>query len=89
MNPIVQSALRIEAKVLPGHKIEIELPPDARSNAIGETIDIILLLPNRSVSSQNESIQDILSEIHAQRPENRSVEEIDRDFQLEREAWSS
>jgi hypothetical protein len=28
MNPIMQSALRIEAKVLPGNKIEIDLPPD-------------------------------------------------------------
>ncbi|MDC0832823.1 hypothetical protein POG22_07330 [Geitlerinema sp. CS-897] len=43
----------------------------------------------RSNILKDESIRDILAEIHAQRPENRSVEEIDRDLQIERNAWDS
>ncbi|WP_017661486.1 hypothetical protein [Baaleninema simplex] len=43
----------------------------------------------RSNILKDESIQDILAEIHAQRPETRSVEEIDRDLQTERDAWDS
>lgn len=89
MNNTMQSALRIEVKVLPGNKIEIELPSDSGFNQVGQTIEVILLLPDKSTVSTANSIQDILAEIHSQRPSSRSIEEINRDLQAERDAWDS
>lgn len=89
MNPIMQSALRIEAKVLPGNKIEIDLPPDTALNTVGNTIEVILLLPEKPTRSTEQSILEILAEIHSQRPSSRNLEEINRDLQAERDTWDS
>ncbi|MEQ8468783.1 hypothetical protein [Coleofasciculus sp. E1-EBD-02] len=86
---MMQSALRIEAKVLPGNKIEIDLPPDTALNTVGKTIEVILLLPEKPTQSTEQSILEILAEIHAQRPSSRNLEEINRDLQAERDAWDS
>lgn len=87
----MQSALRLETKVLPGNKIEIELPPETAVNAVGKTIEVILLLPNSpaasTAQSATQSVQELLVEIHGQRPVGRSVEAINRDLQAERDAW--
>jgi hypothetical protein len=85
----MQSDLRIEAKVLPGNKIEIGLPPDTALNTVGNTIEVILLLPEKSTRSTDKSILEILAEIHSQRPSSRNLEEINRDLQAERDAWDS
>ncbi|MEQ9672639.1 hypothetical protein [Coleofasciculus sp. G2-EDA-02] len=85
----MQSALRIEAKVLPGNKIEIYLPPDTALNTVGNTIEVILLLPEKPTRSTEQSILEILAEIHSQRPSNRNLEEINRDLQAERDTWDS
>ncbi|NER92880.1 MAG: hypothetical protein F6J86_03330 [Symploca sp. SIO1B1] len=85
----MQSALRIETKVLPGNKIEIDLPPDIAFNTIGEIIEVILLLPDKQNVSTEQSILEILAEIHSQRESGRSVEEINQDLQAERNVWDS
>ena len=85
----MQSALRIETKVLPGNKIEIELPPNTALNVVGETIEVILILPDKPTGATPQSILGILAEIHSQRPTSRSVAEINRDLQGERDAWDS
>ena len=85
----MQSALRIKTKVLPGNKIEIELPPETASKTLGQTIEVILLLPNQPSVSTEQSIGEILAEIHSQGISGRSVEEINLDLQTERNAWDS
>jgi len=85
----MQSALRIETKVLPGNKLEIELPPDIALNTVGQTIEVILLLPDKPAVSTTQSILETLAEIHTQRPSSRSVEEINRDLQANRDAWDN
>ena len=70
----MQSALRIEAKVLPGHKIEIDFPPDTALNTVENTIEVILLLPEKLTRSTEQSILEILAEIHSQRPFNRNFD---------------
>ncbi|MEQ9237779.1 hypothetical protein [Coleofasciculus sp. E2-BRE-01] len=79
----------MEAKVLPGNKIEIDLPPDTVLNTAGNTIEVILLLPEKSTRSTEPSILEILAEIHSQRPSSRNLEEINRDLQAERDTWDS
>ena len=83
----MQSALRIETQILPGNKIEIELPPENTFNAVGKTVEVILLLPEKTAAPTCPSIVETLAAIHAQRPIGRSVEEINQDLQAERAAW--
>ncbi|MFN6482309.1 MULTISPECIES: hypothetical protein [unclassified Nostoc] len=82
----MQSALRIETKVLPGNKIEITLPDDTLSTSVGQTIEVIVLIPQKT-TLEGQSIIHLLEEIHKQRPVGRSVEEINQDLQAERDAW--
>jgi hypothetical protein len=85
----MQSALRIETKVLPGNKIEITLPDDTLSTSVGQTIEVIVLIPEQKTTLQGQSIMQLLEEIHKQRPVGRSVEEINRNLQSERDAWDN
>ncbi|MBD2201370.1 hypothetical protein H6G33_01975 [Calothrix sp. FACHB-1219] len=85
----MQSALRIETKVLPGNKIEITLPDDTLSTSVGQTIEVIVLIPEQKTTPEGQSIIHLLEEIHKQRPVGRSLEEIHRDLQAERDAWDN
>lgn len=85
----MQSALRIETKVLPGNKIEINLPTDTASTSVGQIVEVIVLLPEQKPVLESQSILKLLEEIHRQRPVGRSVEEINQDLQAERDAWDN
>jgi hypothetical protein len=86
---LMQSALRIETQVLPGNKIEINLPAGNPSTSVGQTLEVIVLLPEQKLTLKRPSILQLLEDIHRQRPIGRSVEEINRDLQVEREAWDN
>lgn len=79
-----QLALHTTAKVLPGNKIEIQLPPDA---VVGEEVNVFVMLPKLPQVEQT----DILKFIEAARKRyaNRTAEEIDRQIQAEKDAWDS
>ncbi|MEG3918509.1 hypothetical protein QUA07_05080 [Microcoleus sp. T3_A4] len=83
----MRSELRIETKVLPGNKIEINLPADMLSSSVGQTIEVIVLLPERPQLMR----QNILEWIEQARSRGtfRSVEEINRDLQAERDSWDN
>jgi hypothetical protein len=85
----MQSALRIETKVLPGNKIEINLPLSEIPDSVGQNVEVIVLLPEKKSVSKSQSILEVIEEIRRQRPDGRSVEEINRDLQAERDAWDS
>jgi acyl-CoA thioesterase FadM len=72
----MQSALRIETQVLPGNKIEINLPEDSTLTSVGQIIEVIVLLPEQKPTPENQPILALLEEIHKQRPVGRSIEEI-------------
>ncbi|MBW4570171.1 MAG: hypothetical protein KME31_19710 [Tolypothrix carrinoi HA7290-LM1] len=79
----MQPALRITTKVLPGNKIEIEIP----EAQIGDTVDVFVVLPEK-VETKKRSVIEILEEVHAKRPP-KSAEEIDRQLREKRESWDS
>lgn len=85
----MQSALRIETKILPGNKIELKLPVGISSPSVGQTVEVIVLLPEQKSTLENPSILQLLEAIYRQRPVGRSVEEINRDLQAERDAWDN
>ena len=79
----MQPALHLTTKVLPGNKIEIEIP----EGEIGDTVDVFVVLPEKA-KSKKRSVLEIIEEVHAKRPP-RSAEDIDRQIREERESWDS
>ena len=77
----MDAALRVITKVLPGNKVEIEVP----EGSIGETIEVIIMLPKQTKAKKRNVLELIES---ARRLGNfRSIEEIDRDLRAERDSW--
>lgn len=77
----MQAAYHTTTTILPGNKIEIELP----EGTLGEVIEVIILLPNKPTPKKR-SVLDIIAD--AQKiPPYRTPEEIDRDIQEERNSW--
>ena len=79
----MQPALHITTQVLPGNKIEIQVP----EAAIGDTIDVFVILPEKPPSKRS-SILKLIEQIRSKHP-NRTAEDIDRQLQEERESWDS
>ncbi|MBN3947844.1 MAG: hypothetical protein HWQ38_15830 [Nostoc sp. NMS7] len=79
----MQSALRIRTKVLPGNKIEIEIP----EAEIGDSVDVFVILPEKA-EPKHRSILDIIEESRRRHP-SRTAEDIDRQLQEERLLWDS
>ena len=79
----MQPALHLTTKVLPGNKIEIEIP----EGEIGDTVDVFVVLPQKP-KAKKRSAMEILKEVHAKRPP-RSAEDIDRQLTEDRDSWDS
>ena len=79
----MQPALHLTTKVLPGNKIEIEIP----EGEIGDTVDVFIVLPEKS-QAKKRSVMEILEEVHTKRSP-RSAEDIDRQLKEERDSWDS
>ena len=78
---IMQSALRIKTKVLPGNKLEIELPPGSE----GEEVDVFVVLPEKPKAQR----RNVLEIIERDRPHRMGMtaEQIDQYLQEERDSW--
>jgi hypothetical protein len=79
----MQSALHITTKVLPGNKIEIEIP----EAQIGDSVDVFVVLPEK-VETKKRSVIEIIEESRSRHP-SRTAEDIDRQLQEERLSWES
>ncbi len=79
----MQPALHITTQVLPGNKIEIQVP----EAAIGDTVDVFVILSEKPPSKRR-SILKLIEQIRSKHP-NRTAEDIDRQLQEERESWDS
>ncbi|KJH72190.1 hypothetical protein [Aliterella atlantica] len=80
----MQSALHITTKVLPGNKIEIQIP----EAAIGDRVDVFVVLPEKPESKRH-CVVDLIEEIRSKRLSFRTTEDIDRQVREERESWDS
>jgi hypothetical protein len=79
----MQPALHITTKVLPGNKIEIQVP----EAEVGDNVDVFMVLPEKG-EPKKRSVIEILEEVHARIPP-KSAEEIDKYLQQERSSWDS
>ncbi|MEC4812669.1 MAG: hypothetical protein SAK29_05250 [Scytonema sp. PMC 1069.18] len=76
----MQPALHITTQVLPGNKIEIQIP-EAK---VGDTVDLFVILADNAPSKRS-SVLELIEQIRSKRP-FRTTESIDRQLQ---EEWDS
>ncbi len=74
----MQSAIRITTKVLAGNKLEIQVPP----GSVGEEVEVFVLIPEK-LQGWRRKVLELLTEIRS-RHVSRTVEEIDRELQEEK-----
>ena len=79
----MHSAIRITTKVLSGDKVEVQLPP----GSVGEEVEVFVILPEKPKTGRRKVLE-MLEEIRS-RHTSRTVEEIDRELQAERDSWDS
>ena len=79
----MQPALHLTTKVLPGNKIEIEIP----EGEIGDTVDVFVVLPAKP-KVKKRSVLELIEE-SLSRNTLRSAEDIDRQLREERDSWDS
>ncbi|ELS01457.1 hypothetical protein Xen7305DRAFT_00011610 [Xenococcus sp. PCC 7305] len=79
----MQPALHLTTKVLPGNKIEIEIP----EGSIGDTVDVFVVMPEKP-QQKKQSVLELIEESRSKHA-RRSAEDIDRQLQEERDSWDS
>ena len=79
----MQSAIRITTKVLAGNKLEIQVPP----GSVGEEVEVFVIIPEK-LQGGRRKVLELLTEIRS-RHVSRTVEEIDRELQEERNSWDN
>jgi hypothetical protein len=79
----MQPALRITTKVLPGNKIEIEIP----QAEIGDSVDVFVILPEKKEPLRR-SVLELIEEVRSKHA-FRTAEDIDKQLQEERNSWDS
>lgn len=79
----MQSAIRITTKVLAGNKLEIQVPP----GSVGEEVEVFVIIPEKP-QSRRRKVLELLTEIRS-RHVSRTVEEIDRELEEERNSWDN
>ena len=84
----MQAAFKVTTKVLPGNKIEIQLP----SGSEGDEVDEIIVMPGKVLpeksSSQRRNVMEIIEEARRHRI-GMTAEQIDAHLQEERASWDS
>ncbi len=78
----MQSAIRITTKVLAGNKLEIQVPP----GSVGEEVEVFVIVPEKPPGRRK--VLELLTEIRS-RHVSRTVEEIDRELEEERNSWDN
>ncbi len=79
----MQSAIRITTKVLAGNKLEIQVPP----GSVGEEVEVFVIIPEK-LQGGRRKVLELLTEIRS-RHVSRTVEEIDRELQEEKNSWDN
>ncbi|MEG4104972.1 MULTISPECIES: hypothetical protein [unclassified Microcoleus] len=79
----MQSAIRITTKVLAGNKLEIQVPP----GSVGEEVEVFVIIPEKP-QGRRRKVLELLTEIRS-RHVSRTVEEIDRELEEERNSWDN
>lgn len=77
----MQTAFKVTTKVLPGNKIEVELPPGSEN----KEVEVIIVLP-KETSAKPRNVLEIIEEARNNRI-GMTAEQIDSYLKEERESW--
>ncbi len=80
----MQSALHITTTIQAGHKIELQIP----NASIGDTVEVFVILIDKSLPTQQKSILTLIDTIHSQQPV-RTATEIEQQIQEARDGWEN
>jgi hypothetical protein len=80
----MQSALHITTTIQAGHKIELQIP----DGGIGDTVEVFVILADRSIPIKQQSILAMIDTIHSQQP-SRTAAEIEQQIQEASDGWDS
>ena len=78
----MQPALHLTTKVLPGNKIEIEIP----EGEIGDTVDVFIVI-SENKSKDDSSVVNLITKMRSNRLSFKTSEQIDQQIREERESW--
>ncbi|MBC6419232.1 MAG: hypothetical protein GDA44_10875 [Prochloron sp. SP5CPC1] len=81
---VTQPTLRITARVLPGKKIQIQLPPNS---VVGEEVDVFVVLSSPPQVEQPNILEFI--ETARKRYAKRPAEDIEEQIRAERDTWDN
>lgn len=76
-------AVRLHAVVQPGHRVEVE-SPDLK---VGDEVEVLVLQTSPAATAPRRHILDVLDSVPADLRGRRTVEEVDRAMDEERDAW--
>lgn len=79
----MQTALRLEATVLPGHRLEVQAPELPE----GVTVEVIVVLPPAPAAPAHGSALEYLESLPPGPRAFPTWEEYDRHLKAERDAW--
>jgi len=79
----MQSAIRITTKVLAGNKLEILVSP----GSVGEEVEVFVIIPEKPQGGRRK-VWELLTKIRS-RHVSRTVEQIDRELEEERNSWDN
>lgn len=76
----MQSALHITTTIQAGNRIELQIP----DGGIGDTVEVFVILADKSLLTKQQSILSMIDTIHSQQPSHTS-EEIEQQIQADRD----
>lgn len=79
----MRSALQITTKVLPGNRVEVQLPPGSE----GQEVEVFIVLPEQT-TDQTFDVLKFLEEARKKHA-GKSAAEIDQQLRAERDSWDS
>jgi hypothetical protein len=79
----MQPALHIKTRVLPGNKVEVELPPGSE----GKEVNVFVVLAEPATGKSLDILEFLASARKHQA--SKTAEEIDQQLRAERNAWDS
>ena len=80
----MQSALHITTTIQAGNRIELQIP----DGGIGDTVEVFVILADKSLPAKQKSILTMIDTIHSQQPV-RTVAEIEQQIQEARDGWEN
>ncbi len=80
----MQSALHFTTAIQPGNKIELQVP----DGSIGDTVEVFVILADKSLPTKQQSILAMIDTIHSQQPTHTAAE-IEQQIQEARDGWDN